>query len=45
MNEFLIIMGFILVVSGLTVAVWSLIDTRKKYYKEYIDRRDGDAEN
>lgn len=30
------------VVLGVGVAVWSFIDTRKKYYNEYIERRKND---
>ena len=43
MNELLIILAFILATAGIIVAVWSIIDTRKRYYKEYIGRRDNNA--
>lgn len=35
----------ILALVGIGVAVWSIIDTRRRYYEEYLNRRkrsDGD---
>ena len=39
MTELLTVVGVLVIVSGLGVAVWSFIDTRKRYYAEYLKRR------
>ena len=39
MTELLTVVGVLVIVSGLGVAVWSFIDTRKRYYKEYLRRK------
>ena len=45
LDAFIIIMGVVLSIAGLTVAVWSLIDTRRRYPKGYADRSDYDPES
>ncbi len=44
MTEALIITGSILAIVGISVSIWSIIDTRKRYYKKYM-RRKGRAED
>ena len=39
MTELITVAGVLVIVSGLGVAVWSFIDTRKRYYEEYLKRR------
>ena len=39
MTEALIITGSILAIVGISVSIWSIIDTRKRYYKEYMRRK------
>ena len=39
MNEVLIIAGSILAIIGIGVAIWSIINTRKLYYEEYLRRK------
>ena len=39
MNEVLIITGSILAIIGVGVAIWSIINTRKRYYEEYLRRK------
>ena len=43
MTGILIIMAAVLAVIGAAVAVWSIIDTRKRYYEEYIVRKRRDV--
>jgi len=33
------VIAFILAVVGLSVVFWSIIDTRKRYYEDYIRRK------
>lgn len=42
MNEVVIIFTFILSFAGIAVALWSIIDTRKKFFKEYVRRKSRD---
>ncbi len=39
LTAILVIMAFILASFGIGVAVWSIIDTRRRYYEEYLSRR------
>lgn len=39
MTELITVVGVLVIVSGLGVAVWSFIDTRKRYHEEYLKRR------
>ena len=39
----LLIVASILAVVGVSVAVWSIFDTRKRYYDEYINSRHHNA--
>ncbi len=39
MTEILIITGSILAITGAGVAIWSIINTRKRYYEEYMSRK------
>ena len=39
MNLFAYIITAAAVLAGLSVAIWSFIDTRKRYYKDYLDRK------
>lgn len=39
MTEILIITGSILAITGASVAIWSIINTRKRYYEEYMRRK------
>ena len=34
-----LIVGIIMGLFGLGVAVWSIIDTRKRYYGEFLERK------
>ena len=45
LDALIIIMGVVLGIAGLTVAVWSFIDTRKRYPKGYTNRSDYDPES
>ena len=45
LDAFIIIMGVVLSIAGLTVAVWSFMDTRKRYPKGYTARKDYDPES
>ena len=35
----LVIVVSVVAATGLVVAVWSIVNTRRKYYDEYISRR------
>lgn len=39
LTEFIIAITVVLFVLGIGVAAWSLIDTRKRYYYEYKQRK------
>lgn len=39
MTGALIITGSILAIIGIGIAIWSIINTRKRYYEEYIRRK------
>ena len=39
LTAILVILAITLVLLGCGVAVWSIIDTRKRYYEEYLSRR------
>ncbi len=39
MTEVLIIAGSILAIIGIGVTIWSIINTRKRYYEEYMRRK------
>lgn len=43
LTALLIIAAVILGLAGIGVAVWSIADTRKQYYEEYMSRRKHDA--
>ncbi len=39
MTEIIVITGSILAIVGIGVSIWSFIDTRKRYYEEYMRRK------
>jgi len=39
MTAILLITGSILAITGSGVAIWSIINTRKRYYEEYVRRK------
>ena len=39
MTGALIITGSILAIIGIGIAIWSIINTKKRYYEEYIRRK------
>ena len=39
LTTILLVAGSILGAAGIAFAIWSIIDTRKKYYEEYLRRR------
>jgi hypothetical protein len=39
MNTILIIVTSIVSILGLTLSIKTIIDTRKKYYQEYLERK------
>ena len=43
LTAIVVILGIALVLVGLGIAVWSIIDTRKRYYEEYLSRRKRNA--
>ena len=45
MTEILVILASIVAVTGIGIAVWSIVDTRRRYYKEYTNRRKNNAEH
>lgn len=42
MTNIIVSLTVILALAGISVAVWSLINTRNKYFKEYKDRKRND---
>jgi len=42
MTNIIIIATLILATAGVSLVVWSLFSTRKKYYNEYISRKKND---
>jgi hypothetical protein len=44
MTTVIIITGLVLAIVGAGVAIWSIVNTRKKYYDEYM-RRKGRADD
>jgi len=43
MTTVLIILSILIALLGISVSIWSLIDTRKKYYDEFIQDREDRA--
>jgi hypothetical protein len=41
MTTVIVIIGSIAAVVGVSVATWSIVTTRKKYYDEYMKRKRG----
>ena len=39
MTTLIVITGSILAIVGVGVATWSIVTTRKKYYKDYMSRK------
>lgn len=39
MNSIIIILGVIVALAGLGLVGWSFVDTRKKYYHEFMKRK------
>ncbi|MEA5471972.1 hypothetical protein [Spirulina sp. 06S082] len=39
MNAIIIILTLLLAVAGCSVSIWSIIDTRNKYYQDYLNRK------
>jgi hypothetical protein len=42
MTTIIVSLTAILSLAGVVVAVWSLINTRKKYFQEYMERKRND---
>jgi hypothetical protein len=42
MTAIIVSLTVILALAGIGVAMWSLIDTRNKYFKEYTERKRND---
>lgn len=42
MTTLIISVTVILVLAGIAVSIWSLINTRNKYFKEYMKRKKND---
>ena len=41
MTTVIIIIGSVAAIVGISVATWSIINTRKKYYEDYMRRKRG----
>ena len=41
LTTLIVITGSILAIVGVGVAIWSIVTTRKKYYKDYMRRKRG----
>jgi hypothetical protein len=39
MTNFIIIITVVLCISGIGFAIWSILDTRNKYYNDYVSRK------
>jgi nitrogen fixation-related uncharacterized protein len=39
MNTLIITITVIVAILGISVVLWSIIDTRNKYYNEYVQRK------
>ena len=39
MTAVIITIGSILAIAGIGVSIWSIIDTRKRYYEDYMRRK------
>ena len=39
MTAVIITIGSILAIAGVSVAIWSIISTRKRYYEDYMRRK------
>lgn len=39
MTFWILFFGILFTIAGLSVAIWSIIDTRKKYYNEFVKKR------
>lgn len=39
MTEIIVLISVLTISIGAGVAIWSFIDTRKKFYNEFIDKR------
>lgn len=42
MTTLLVSVTAILVLAGVGIALWSILNTRKKYFKEYTERKKND---
>lgn len=42
MTILIVVITIILALAGTGIALWSLLSTRKKYYKEYTERKRND---
>lgn len=42
MTNLIIVTSIILALLGVVTIIWSIIDTRQKYYNEYIKRKKND---
>lgn len=42
MNTFIVFATIVFALVGVAVSIWSLIDTRNKYFNEYIKRKKDD---
>lgn len=39
MSDIILILSFVVSILGIIVGAWSITDTRKKYYSEYVERK------
>lgn len=39
MNSVITIISTVVGILGIAIAIWSIFDTRKKYFKEYLKRK------
>lgn len=42
MTNLIIVASIILALLGIITVIWSIIDTRKKYYNDYVKRKRND---
>lgn len=42
MTTLIVSLTTVLAIAGIGVVIWSLINTRKKYFNEYMDRKRND---
>lgn len=42
MTEIVVLMTILVSIAGIALSIWSVLSTRKKYYKEYMGRKRND---